>query len=78
MVFFLTVTKLRHFFHCCNTSIETLIFGILSNCSLFGGLGDKILDPNRGFSDKMIISRLFRGKSFFVLFLLFSQSMKKN
>ena len=26
MVFILTVTKLRHFFHCCNTSIETLIF----------------------------------------------------
>jgi len=54
------------------------LFGILSFCRIFDRFGDKILDKKWGFGNKMIISGLFAGNSFFAHFLLFSQSMIKN
>ena len=70
--------KVTAFFSLAQHLVKISFSGILSICSVQGCCCDIIRAGNRGFDDRMLITRHFCGKSFFRLFLLFSQSMKKN
>ena len=74
---FFDCDKVTAFFLLLQDPVKMHFSGILSICSLDGGLGDKSSLENAGFCDRVSILRNFCGKSFFMLFLLFSLLMKK-
>ena len=75
---FLTVTKLRLFFHWRNTLLKNAFSGNLSICCLKWRFCDKSGAQNQGFDDKVYVLAVFCGKIFFGAFWLFSHSVKKN
>ena len=70
--------KVKAFFSLMQTPSKNSFSGILSICSLWGTCWGVFLVENRRFCGRMLVMCVFCGKSFFRLFLLFSQSVKKN
>lgn len=66
------------FFSLLQTPAQNSFSGILSICRVCGLCCSAFLEKNSAFGDKMLFGGDFCGKSFFRLFLLFSQSVKKN
>ncbi len=75
---FFDCDKVTSFFSLPQTLRKNSFSGILSICRLSGFANDEFFVTYWGFGDRMSITCIFCGKSFFRLFLLFSQSMKKN